>query len=48
MELAVAAALTAAGLAMLCLGGHWLVSGGVGIAARLGISPLVIGMTVVA
>ena len=33
---------------MLCLGGRWLVTGGVGIAARLGISPLVIGMTVVA
>lgn len=48
MDLAVAAALTAAGLAMLCLGGNWLVSGGVGIATRLGISPLVIGMTVVA
>ncbi len=48
MELAVAMGLTAAGIAMLCLGGHWLVSGGVGIATRLGISPLMIGMTVVA
>lgn len=48
MDLAVAAALTCAGLAMLCLGGKWLVTGGTGIAARLGISPFVIGMTVVA
>ena len=48
MELAVSVGLTAAGIAMLCLGGHFLVSGGVGIAARLGISPLMIGMTVVA
>lgn len=48
MDLPVALALTAAGIAMLCLGGHWLVSGGVGIATRLGISPLMIGMTVVA
>lgn len=48
MDLAVAAALTCAGLAMLCLGGKWLVTGGTGIAARLGISPLVVGMTVVA
>lgn len=48
MELAVAMGLTAAGIAMLCLGGHWLVNGGVGIATRLGISPLMIGMTVVA
>ena len=48
MELAAALALTGVGLAMLCMGGHWLVSGGVGIATRLGISPLVIGMTVVA
>lgn len=48
MDLAVAAALTCAGLAMLCLGGKWLVSGGAGIATRLGISPFVVGMTVVA
>lgn len=43
-----AAALVAAGLAMLCFGGNWLVSGGVGIARRLGISPLIIGITIVA
>ena len=48
MDLPVAMALTAAGIAMLCLGGQWLVSGGVGIATRLGISPLMIGMTIVA
>ena len=33
---------------MLCFGGNWLVSGGVNIAKKLGISPLIIGMTVVA
>ncbi len=48
MELAINAALTVAGLAMLCYGGNWLVSGGVDIAKRLGISNMVIGMTVVA
>ncbi len=48
MELALNAALTIAGLAMLCYGGHWLVGGGVAIAKRLGISNIVIGMTVVA
>lgn len=48
MELLINVALTAAGLAMLCFGGSWLVMGGVGIARRLGISDMVIGMTVVA
>ncbi len=48
VDAVIAAALTAAGLAMLCFGGNWLVSGGVGIAKKLRISPLVIGMTVVA
>ncbi|ABK77106.1 Ca2 /Na antiporter [Cenarchaeum symbiosum A] len=33
---------------MLCFGGNWLVSGGVMLARRFGISSLVIGMTVVA
>ena len=33
---------------MLCYGGNWLVSGGINIAKRLGISNIVIGMTVVA
>lgn len=33
---------------MLCYGGNWLVSGGVGVARRFGTSPLIIGMTVVA
>jgi cation:H+ antiporter len=38
----------AAGLAMLYYGASWLVGGSVGIARRLGISQLVIGMTIVA
>ena len=33
---------------MLCFGGNWLVSGGVGIAKKLRISNLVIGLTIVA
>ncbi len=33
---------------MLCFGGNWLVSGGVGIAKKFRISNLVIGMTIVA
>jgi cation:H+ antiporter len=37
----------AAGLVALLLGGGWLVSGAVGLAARLGLSPLVIGVTLV-
>ena len=48
MEIVIAAVLTIVGLLMLCFGGNWLVSGGVNIAKKLGISPLVIGMTVVA
>jgi len=48
MDLAINAALTAVGLVMLCYGGNWLVGGGVNIAKRLGISNIVIGMTVVA
>ncbi|MFQ5440634.1 MAG: calcium/sodium antiporter [Nitrosopumilaceae archaeon] len=48
MEIAINAALTAVGLAMLCFGGNWLVNGGVIIAKKLRISNLIIGMTVVA
>ena len=48
MEIAINAALTIVGLGMLCFGGHWLVSGGVAISKKLGISKLIIGMTVVA
>ena len=48
MDVAINVVLTAVGLAMLCFGGNWLVSGGVVIAKKLRISNLVIGMTVVA
>ncbi len=48
MEVAINAALTIAGLVMLCFGGNWLVNGSVTIAKKLGTSHLVIGMTVVA
>ena len=48
MDIAINAALTIVGLVMLCFGGNWLVNGGVAIARKLGISHLVIGMTVVA
>jgi len=48
MEIAINVALTIVGLGMLCFGGHWLVSGGIAISKRLGISKLIIGMTVVA
>ncbi|MDH3611398.1 MAG: calcium/sodium antiporter [Nitrosopumilus sp.] len=48
MEIAINVALTLVGLAMLCFGGNWLVSGGVVIAKKLRISNLIIGMTVVA
>ena len=48
MEVAVSAILTIVGLAMLCFGGNWLVSGGVAIAKKFRISNLVIGMTIVA
>ena len=48
MEIAINALLTIVGLAMLCFGGNWLVSGGVSIAKKLRISQMVIGLTVVA
>ena len=48
MEIVIAGALTVVGLAMLCFGGNWLVSGSIGIAKRFRMSPLIIGMTVVA
>jgi len=48
MEISINVALTLVGLAMLCFGGNWLVSGGVIIAKKLRISSLIIGMTVVA
>jgi cation:H+ antiporter len=48
VEVAVSTVLTIVGLAMLCFGGNWLVSGGVTIARKFRISNLVIGMTVVA
>ncbi len=40
-------ALIAAGLAALLLGGEGLVRGAVGVAARMGVSPMVIGLTLV-
>jgi len=48
VEVVVSAILTVVGLAMLCFGGNWLVSGGVAIAKKFRISNLVIGMTIVA
>ena len=48
MEITINVVLTVVGLAMLCFGGNWLVSGGVVIAKKLRISNLIIGMTVVA
>ena len=48
MDILVNVILTGVGIAMLCYGGSWLVSGGEAVARRLGISSLVIGMTVVA
>ncbi len=48
MEISINVALTLVGLAMLCFGGNWLVSGGVIIAKKLRISNLIIGMTIVA
>jgi len=48
MEIALNVVLTIVGLAMLCFGGNWLVSGGVTIAKKFGISNMIIGMTVVA
>lgn len=40
--------LAAAGLGSLALGADWLVRGSAGVGTRLGVSPLVIGLTVVA
>ena len=37
-----------AGIALLLAGGHWLVAGSVTIARRLGVSTLVVGLTIVA
>lgn len=48
MEVVLSAALTIAGLVMLCLGGNWLVSGSSAIARRFHISDMVIGLTIVA
>jgi len=48
MDVAIHTFLTLVGLAMLCFGGNWLVSGGVAIAKKLRVSNMVIGMTVVA
>ena len=48
MDVVINAVLTIVGLVMLCFGGNWLVSGGVGIAKKFRISNLVIGMTIVA
>jgi len=38
----------AAGLAMLCFGGNWLVGGGISIAKKFKMSPMIIGITIVA
>jgi len=48
VEIVVNVILTVVGLALLCFGGNWLVSGGVIIAKKFRISNLVIGMTIVA
>lgn len=48
MELLIAAALLAGGFVVLVLGAEWLVRGASSIATRLGVSALVIGLTVVA
>ena len=48
MDLTINAVLTIVGIVMLCYGGNWLVNGGVAIAKTLGVSNMVIGMTVVA
>ncbi len=48
MDVVLSAALTVAGLVMLCFGGNWLVSGSSAIARRFHISDMVIGLTIVA
>ena len=48
MDVVLSAALTVAGLVMLCFGGSWLVSGSSAIARRFHISDMVIGLTIVA
>jgi len=48
VEITINVILTIVGLALLCFGGNWLVSGGVAIARKFRISNLVIGMTIVA
>lgn len=48
MEIAINIVLTIVGIAMLCYGGNWLVSGGATIAQKFGISKMLIGLTVVA
>ncbi|MFB5610980.1 MAG: calcium/sodium antiporter [Nitrosopumilaceae archaeon] len=48
MEIIINAVLTIVGIAMLCYGGNWLVSGGAAIAQKFRISKMLIGMTVVA
>lgn len=47
-RLPVQVALIVAGLALLVLGAHWLVTGAVSIARSIGISEVVIGLTIVA
>jgi len=48
VEIAVNVLLAIVGLAILCFGGRWLVSGGVAIAKKLRISQMIIGLTIVA
>lgn len=48
MEILLNIGLVIAGLALLCFGGNWLVSGGESIAKKLRMSPMIIGMTIVA
>ena len=48
MEVVINAVLTIVGIAMLCYGGNWLVSGGVAIAQKFRVNKMLIGMTVVA
>lgn len=48
MEILLNLVLTGVGIAMLCGGGNWLVDGSVSVARRMGMSSLIVGMTVVA